>query len=230
MIVRRRDFLQFLGSAAIAWPHAAHAQQDGRLRRVGMLMGGAESDPVWQSRAATFRDALTKLGWIEGRNLLLELRFGSGDANHMRALALELVRLDPAVIVAASQVAASAVQERTRTIPIVAVGLGPTEDPAGALIRNIARPEGNITGFPILYGTIGGKWLELLKEAAPRIVRVAAVFNPNPIRGGGPSEHLSAIEFCRDACSGFKRVRCLSPMPLSSIAGLMILQLRRTEA
>jgi putative tryptophan/tyrosine transport system substrate-binding protein len=149
---------------------AARAQQGERARRIGQLMGGAGNDLV---NASTLREELAKLGWVEGRNLRIDLRFGEGDPVQNRAYAAELVKLAPEVIVASSGVASLAVQEQTSTIPIVMVAVGPN---AGG-VQNIARPEGNMTGFPTLFYSIGGKWVELLKEAAPHLARIALVFN-----------------------------------------------------
>jgi putative ABC transport system substrate-binding protein len=135
-------------------------------------MGGAADDPVWRSYVAAFRDGLAKLGWTEGHNLQTELRFGDSDVNHMRAQAAELVGLAPDVIFTSSAAATFAAQQKTQRIPIVGVGI------AATTVQNIARPEGNVTGFPILYPSIGSKWLELLKEVAHYVARVGWVFNP----------------------------------------------------
>jgi putative tryptophan/tyrosine transport system substrate-binding protein len=180
--MRRREFIAVLGSAAtlqISWPLTTRAQQAERMRRIGVLMGGAEVDPVWQAYVAAFRDELAKLGWIEDHNLRIDLRFGDGDANRMSTHAAELVKLAPEAILTVSGAAAQAMQRVTLTIPIVAVGLRAGDSGASALAGSIARPEGNITGFPILFGSIGGKWLELLKSVAPRFTRVALIINPD---------------------------------------------------
>ena len=161
------------------WPLMARAQQTERMRRIGVLMGGAEGDPVWQAYVAAFRDELAKSGWIEDRNLHIDLRFGDSDANRISAQAAELVKLAPEMILAVSGAAAQAVQRETVTISIVAVGLRAGDSGASALAGSIARPEGNVTGFPILFGSIGGKWLELLKAVAPRVARVALIINPD---------------------------------------------------
>jgi putative ABC transport system substrate-binding protein len=177
--VNRRDAIALLGGAAASWPFVARAQQPERMRRIGVLMGGAEADPVWQAYVAAFRDELAKLGWIEDRNLRIDLLFGDGDANRMSAHAAELVKLNVEVILTTSGAALQAVQRETVTIPIVAVGLRAGDSGASALAGSIARPKGNVTGFPILYGSIGGKWLELLKAVAPRVARVALIINPD---------------------------------------------------
>jgi putative ABC transport system substrate-binding protein len=174
-IMRRREFITLLGGAVAAWPLAARAQQDGRVRRVGWLIGSAENDQQSPAGSSALREALAKLGWIEGRNLRIDLRFGAGDPATVRAYAAELISLTPDVIFANSGTATSALQQRTQTTPIVFTGPDPVE---AGLVRNIARPEGNITGFSAFEPSIAGKWLELLKEAAPRLARVAVIFNP----------------------------------------------------
>jgi putative ABC transport system substrate-binding protein len=187
--MNRRKFITLLGTAA-AWPVAARAQQRERVRRIGWLIGRAENDPLSQASRAAFQEALAKLGWIEGRNLRIDLRFAADDPYRIRAYATELVRLAPDVIVTGAAVATRAVQQQTRTIPIVFVGGG---DPAAiGLVRTIARPEGNITGFSGPEPSIAGKWLELLKEAAPRVSRIAIVFNPE-IAPTAPN-YISLIE------------------------------------
>jgi ABC-type uncharacterized transport system substrate-binding protein len=171
--MRRRDLITLLGGAAAAWPLAARAQQGGRVRRIGVLFGAAEGE---SSRLATtaLRDGLGKLGWIEGRNLHLEFRYGGADAVRNHAAAEELLKSGPDLMVTFAGIATSAVYQQTRTIPIVFVGIG---DPVNwGLLKNIARPEGNATGVTNWYPSLGGKWLELLKEAAPRTTRVALLF------------------------------------------------------
>jgi putative tryptophan/tyrosine transport system substrate-binding protein len=173
--MRRREFIAGLGGAA-AWPLAARAQQPNRMRRVGVLLSGTEKDLVVQALWAASREALGKLGWIEGSNVRFDVRFITTDPDRMRAHAEELVRLAPDVILAVSLSATKAVQQQTRTIPIVFVNVG---DPvAGGLVKSFARPQGNTTGITGLYPSITGKWLGLLKEAAPRTSRVALIFHP----------------------------------------------------
>src|SRR5262245_21273475 len=173
--MRRRDFMKIIGGAAAGWPLAARAQQSERTRQIGLLLGAAENDRDEKATLDGLLDGLAKLGWIEGRNLRTDLRFGGGDPDRIRAYAVELVRLAPDVIFAIGGASTSALQQQTQNIPIVFTG----PDPVGAgLVRNIARPEGNITGFSIFEPSIVGKWLGLLKEAAPRLVRVAIIFNP----------------------------------------------------
>src|SRR6266550_900886 len=158
-MMQRREFITLLGGTAAAWPRATRAQQRGdRKRLIALLMGGSASDPLWQANAAVVRERLAKMGWIEGLNLRVELRFGEGDADSMRAQARELVRLAPEAILAATGAAARALQQETKSIPIVVAAAGPAEDSAVALVKNIARPEGNMTAFPILFYSVGGKW------------------------------------------------------------------------
>jgi putative ABC transport system substrate-binding protein len=173
--MQRRDFITLLSGAAAAWPLAAGAQQDGRVRRVGWLVAAAENDLGSRASRAALLEALAKLGWIEGRNLRIDVRFGASDPDRIRASAAELVSLAPDVIVTTGGAVTQAVRRQTQTIPIVCTAAG---DPvASSLMRNIARPEGNITGFSSREPSIAGKCLELLKEAAPRVTRVAVIFN-----------------------------------------------------
>jgi putative ABC transport system substrate-binding protein len=179
MSMKRRQFITLLGGAAAAWPLAARAQQPGIRRIAALIGGGPESDPVPQSYAAAFRNGLMKLGWVEGRNLRIDLRFADSDLARIHAAAVELVRLSPEVIFASTGGATREVQQQTQTIPIVFAG--PSELARG--VQNIAQPEGNLTGFPILYPSIAGKWLELLKEVAPRVGRVAVIANKDGASG-----------------------------------------------
>jgi len=186
--MNRREFITLLGGAAAAWPIAARAQQDGRVRQIGVLFNASENHPFFAPYWTAFRDALAKLGWVEGGNLHVERRFGDADASLTRTRAAELARLAPDVIFTISGPATRAVQQQTKTIPIVFVGGGGSPP-----VANIARPEGNTTGFAGANNSIGGKWVELLKEAAPGIERVALVNNPQLLLGGGGS-YLPAIE------------------------------------
>jgi putative ABC transport system substrate-binding protein len=173
--MRRREFVTLLGGAA-AWPLAARGQQPERMRRIGVLLAGSEDDPYYQAEMAALRGGLQALGWSEGRNLRIDFRYVGIDSNQASAYAEELVSLAPDVIVSSGALQARAVQERTRTIPIIFLNVG---DPvANNVVKNIARPEGNSTGITNLFTSITGKWLELLKEAAPLVTRVALIFNP----------------------------------------------------
>ena len=176
-MMKRRDFITLLGGVAAAWPLAARAQQEEKVRRIGVLAGTIE--PTW---LAALRDGLAKLGWIEGHNLRIDLRFTLGDPARMRADAVELVSLAPDVIVTTNRPGTAAVQEQTKTIPIVfTAGNDPVSN---GLLQNIARPEGNTTGFSSTVDSLLGKRLELLKEAAPHITRVALVFDPQTVNVG----------------------------------------------
>jgi putative ABC transport system substrate-binding protein len=170
----RREFVAGLGSAAM-WSRASHAQQAERVRQIGVLTNFTEGDHVLQAYMTAFREGLTKLGWVEERNLRIELRFGGNDADRFRAYAAELVNLAPDVILTDSLAATRAAQQQTRTIPIVITGAGDVV--ANGIVKSLARPEGNITGITGFFSSFGGKWLELLKEAAPRIERVALIYN-----------------------------------------------------
>jgi putative tryptophan/tyrosine transport system substrate-binding protein len=190
--MRRRKFIRLFGSSVLAWPFAAHAQQAGSARSIGMLTG-YDSNPVAQSLVAVFRTALTKLGWTEGSNLRIELRWGAGNAERIGSFAKELVDLRPDAIFAHSTPVLRALARETRTIPIVFAGVS---DPIGSgFAASLAHPGGNITGFANDASTMGGKWVELLKEVAPRTTRVAVLFNPAtavPIQSFMPSIEAAA--------------------------------------
>jgi len=185
---RRREIVAALGGAAV-WPLAAWAQQGGRVRRIGVLMPYDENDPVIKLRVPAFTQALADLGWTDGRNVRVDLGWTGGDINRMRALAQELIGLQPEVIVTNGTPATAALQRETRTIPIVFANLS---DPvASGIVARLDRPSGNITGFATLEATLGGKWLELLSEIAPGLKRVAIIFNPDtaPV-----SVHMPSLE------------------------------------
>jgi putative ABC transport system substrate-binding protein len=172
--MRRRDFITLLSCAA-AWPFTAHAQQPGRMRRIGVLMGYAERNLEAQAWVKAFVQGFEELGWIVGRNVSIDYRFGAGDADRMRAYAKELVGLAPAVILAESSPATAALKQATRTIPIVFVNVFA---PVGQrFVSNLAHPGGNITGFSSIEPEMGGKWFGLLKEVAPHLARVAVIYN-----------------------------------------------------
>jgi putative ABC transport system substrate-binding protein len=174
--MNRRQFITLLGGAA-AWPLSAYAQQGNRVRRIGVLMAGDENDPLRKSRLSTFTQTLAGLGWTDGRNLRIDLRWHGDDINRARALAQELVGLQPDMIVTYGEVATLAVQRETRTIPIVFSNVG---DPvASGIVARLDRPSGNITGFAQYEASLGGKWLELLSEIAPGLKRAAIMFNPD---------------------------------------------------
>jgi putative ABC transport system substrate-binding protein len=174
--IARRAFIAALGGAA-SWPLAARAQPGDRVRRIGVLISGDENDPVWKTSLSAFTQALADFGWTDGRNVRMDLRWGGGDINRIRALAQELVGLQPDIIVTNATPATTAVQQETRTIPIV---FGNVSDPvASGLVARLDRPSGNITGFAAQEPPMGGKWLELLSEIAPGLKRAAIMFNPD---------------------------------------------------
>src|SRR5215472_1251597 len=179
-MIGRRDIITLLGSAA-AWPLAARAQQSERMRRIGVLMLGDENDPVWKPGVSAFTQALADLGWTDDRNVRMDLRWFGDDINRIRALAQQLVGLQPDIIVTASTPATVAVQRETRTIPIV---FATVADPvASGIVARLDRPGGNTTGFANWEASLGGRWLELLSEIAPGLKRAAIMFNPdiNPV-------------------------------------------------
>jgi putative ABC transport system substrate-binding protein len=162
--VKRREFITLLGGAA-AWPVAARAQQPERMRRIGVLMHVTESDPDGQARLAVFVEGLKELGWAEGRNLRLDVRWGPNDPDRYPRQAAELVAMAPDALVAPTSFTLAPLQRATRSVPIVFMGV---IDPVGAgIVTSLARPGGNTTGFVAFEYTIGAKWLELLKESAP---------------------------------------------------------------
>ena len=175
--MKRREFITLLGGTAVAWPLAARAQQPERMRLIGVLMGYAESDSEAQAQIAAFRDGLQKLGWIEGRNTRIDTRWATPtNAAAMQQFAVELVALQPEVILASTTPTTTALLQQTRTIPIVFATVG---DPIGSgFVASFPRPGGNVTGFVTIEGSLGGKWLELLKEIAPHVNRVAFLLNP----------------------------------------------------
>jgi putative tryptophan/tyrosine transport system substrate-binding protein len=175
--MKRREFITLLGSAAATWPLAARAQQGDRMRRIGVLIGLAEDDPETKARLAGFRQGLEKRGWSEGRNLQIDYRFApASSADQAQALANELVAVQPEAIFAFGTPVITALQLATRTIPIVFAGAA---DPVGSgLIASLARPGGNITGVMQYEASVTGKWLAMLKEISPTLVRAAFVINP----------------------------------------------------
>jgi putative tryptophan/tyrosine transport system substrate-binding protein len=184
----RREFIAGLGGAAIC-PLTARAQQGERVRRVGFLSSLDENDRAAKTSVSAFTQALAHLGWTDGRNVRIDVRWGSADINRMRALAQELVGLQPDIIVTGGT-ATIAAQRETRTIPIVFANLGF----AGRIVERVNQPGGNITGFTLFEPTLGGKWLELLSEIAPGLKRATIMFNPDtdPITAFVPSLEMAA--------------------------------------
>ena len=173
-MIGRREFITLLGGAAAAWPLAARAQQPDRMRRIGVLVPAATDDSEFQARLAAFQQELQRSGWIIGSNMRIDIRWGGGNADRIRKYAAELVELAPDVILAHGSSSVRSLLEATRTVPIVFPIVG---DPVGAgFVETLARPGGNVTGFMTTEYSIGGKWLELLKEIAPQ-----------PDASGGPS-------------------------------------------
>jgi putative ABC transport system substrate-binding protein len=193
-MTNRRNFVTLLGgAAAVAWPLAAWAQQGDRARRIGVLLPHNENDPLAKSEVSAFTQALAGLGWTEGRNVLMELRWGRTDNNRIRALAQELVGQQPDIIVTSGAAATVAVQRETRTIPIVFANVG---DPvANGIVPRLNQPGGNTTGFGTNEASLGGKWLELLSEIAPGLKRAAFMFNPDiiPVSAFMPSFETAAV-------------------------------------
>jgi putative tryptophan/tyrosine transport system substrate-binding protein len=174
--MRRRAFLSVLGGAIAAWPLAAHAQQSGQKRRIGVLLGNAEGDTQAVAGLAAFKTALQELGWIDGRNIHIDYRFAAADVVRMQAFAKELVVLQPDLLVGQTTPVVAALQRETKTIPIVFIIVS---DPVGSgFVASLPRPGGNITGFINIEASLGGKWIEILKEIVPRVTRAALIFNP----------------------------------------------------
>lgn len=175
--MRRREFLGVLGSAAASWPVVARAQQSERVRRIGVLMSYPESNPEGQADVAAFRQGLQKLGWIDGRNIRIDTRWAvPDDLGSIERFAKELVALRPDVILTHNTPTTAAVLRQTRSIPVI---FAIVNDPVGSgFVESLARPGGNVTGFMNFENSMGAKWLELLREVAPRITRVAFLFNP----------------------------------------------------
>jgi putative ABC transport system substrate-binding protein len=187
--MRRRDFITLLGGAAAGWPLAARAQQGDRVRRIGLFAWGDENDPVAKSLVSAFTQALADLGWNDGRNVHMDLRWHGKEFNRLPAIAQELVSLQPDILVTSTTPATVALQRETRTIPIVFAGLA--EPVASGIVPRLDRPGGNITGFAILEVSLGGKWVELLSEIAPGLKRAAIMFNPDGLTA---SLYLPSLE------------------------------------
>ena len=171
--MRRRDFITLMGGAAAAWPLAARAQQPEPMRRIGVLMNRAADQPEGQAEVAAFQKALQQLGWNDGRNVRLDIRWSANDVDLDRKYAAELVALGPDVVLANGTLSVAALQRVTRNLSIVFVGVS---DPVGAgFVDSLARPGGNVTGFMIFEYSLSGKWLELLKQIAPSVTRAAVL-------------------------------------------------------
>jgi putative ABC transport system substrate-binding protein len=202
--LRRRDFIAALGGAAASWPLGAGAQQDGRVRRIGVLMGPDENDPEGKLRYSAFTQAAADLGWTDGRNVRMDVRWTGDDINRIRALAQELFALQPDIIVTDGTPVTVPVQRETRTIPIVFANVS---DPvASGIVARLDRPSGNTTGFATVEASLGGKWLELLSEIASGLTRAAIMFNPDtaPV-----SAHMPSLE---TAARSLKVVPIITPV------------------
>jgi ABC-type uncharacterized transport system substrate-binding protein len=174
--MRRRDFIGLIGSAAAAWPLGVRAEQADHVRRIGLLNALAQDNPQAQAWEGAFRNRLTQLGWIDGRNVRVDYRWGAANVDRLQSSAVELVGLKPDVLIAITTPATAALHAQTRSIPIVFVAVS---DPIGSgFVRSLANPGGNITGFIDIEASLSGKWLELMRAIAPRVTRVALLFNP----------------------------------------------------
>jgi putative tryptophan/tyrosine transport system substrate-binding protein len=187
--MRRRDFITLFGGAVVAWPLAASPQQPERMRRIGVLMFQAADDPEAHARNAAFLQGLQEAGWAVGRNMRIDSRWGAGDNDRTRRYAAELVALAPDVILASGSAGVGALQQVTRTVPIVFAAVA--DAVGGGFVESLARPGGNITGFELFEYSIGGKWLETLKQIAPSVTRVAVIRDATLVSGGG---QLGAIQ------------------------------------
>jgi putative ABC transport system substrate-binding protein len=227
--MRRRQFIKLFGGAAAAWPVVARAQQGDRMRRIGVLMAFSENDPEAQSWAAGFREELGKLGWTEGRNVQIDTHWATADVESLQQSAKQLVALQPDLILTGSTPATAAMQQETNTIPIVFAMVG---DPVGSgFVASLSRPGGNLTGFTPIENSLGGKWVELLKEIAPRVASVAIVFDPamapfasyylNPFKAAAASLGIKAIVAPVDDMAELERVVATSAREPNS--GLVVM-------
>ena len=225
--LKRRDFITLLGGAAAAWPLAAHAQQAGGMRRIGVLSNLASDDQEAQTRNAAFLQGLQELGWTVGRNVRIDYRWGLGNAEIYRRHAADLVALAPDVILTNGTSTIGPVLQTTRTIPIVFVNV--TDPVAGGFVESLARPGGNATGFASAEWGMAGKWLELLKQMAPHVKQAAVIRNPRVASGSGQYGAIQAVApflgmetsaiDARDAGEIERGVTALVP---SSNAGLIV--------
>jgi putative tryptophan/tyrosine transport system substrate-binding protein len=189
--VKRREFITLAGAAAATWPLAAHAQQPERTRSVGVLMNTTADDSNGQRRLATFLQKLQQLGWSDGRNVRIETRWAAAEVEGGREYAAELIRLAPDVILASNAPSVSALQQGSRTVPIVFVAVA---DPVGSgLVASLGRPGGNVTGFTLFEYAISVKWLEMLKEMAPQLTRVAVLRDPTIATGIGQFGAIQSV-------------------------------------
>jgi putative ABC transport system substrate-binding protein len=189
--MKRREFITLLGGAAAAWPFAARAQRPGGVRRIGFIHDYDEFDPEGKAQVVAFREALQKLGWSEGRNVLLDYKSGAVSNEMLRNYATEMVSHNPDVVLTGGATITASVQRASRSVPIVFVSV---TDPVGAgVVETLARPGGNATGFTQFEFGISAKWLELLKEIAPAVSRVAVIRDPTARTGGGQLGAIQAV-------------------------------------
>ena len=189
--IRRREFITLLGGAAAAWPLAARAQQPERMRRIGVLVGGRVTDPVSRSQSAALLQGLQQLGWTDGRNIRIDYRWGDGNADDIRKYSAELSSLAPDVMLVAGTAAVGPLLQAAPTVPVVFVNL---PDPVGAgYVKSLARPGGNVTGFTNFEYGLSVKWLELLKEVAPSVTRVAVLRDPALTAGTAQFAAIQAV-------------------------------------
>jgi len=175
--MRRRDFIKGIAGSAISWPLAARAQQAEPMRRIGVLMNRAANDPDGQARLTAFKQNLQQLGWTDGGNVRIDTRWGEDDVERERRYAAELLALTPDVILASGTLSVAPLQRSSRTLPIVFVGV--VDPVGGGIVDNLARPGGNTTGFLVFEYSLGGKWLDLLRQVAPSVTRVAVLRDPD---------------------------------------------------
>jgi putative tryptophan/tyrosine transport system substrate-binding protein len=188
--MRRREFIALVGGA-VAWPLTVRAQQDQRVRRIGVLMPGTADDPEYQTRLAAFTERLNQLGWVDGQNVRVDLRWIAGDSDRRRKLITEIVALAPDVILAPGSSSMGPLLQATSAIPII---FATTADPVAAgFVESLSRPGGNATGFTAFDYSIGGKWLELLKEIKPDVTRVAVIRDPVTAAGVGQLAAIQAV-------------------------------------
>jgi len=189
--IARRKFISALSGITVAWPLAARAQQGDRVRRVGVLENRAADDPEGKARLALFQQGLEELGWTDGRNVRIDYRWAAADADRSRTYAAELVALAPDVILASASASVAALLQTTRTVPIVFANV---IDPVGAgFVAKLARPGGNATGFTLFEYSLSGKWLELFKEIAPNLTRIAILRDPALAAGIGQYAVIQAM-------------------------------------
>jgi ABC-type uncharacterized transport system substrate-binding protein len=212
--MRRREFITLLGGTVMAWPLAAHAQQAERVRRIGVLMPFTANDPEAQARNVVFEQSLRQLGWTVGRDLQIDYRSPGGDAASIRRDAAELVALAPDVLLAVGSSTTGLLLQATQTIPVVFVNLA---DPVGAgFVQSLARPGGNATGFTNYEYSMSGKWVELLKQIAPHVTRVAVFRDPTLAAGIGQFSAIQSVasrlglSSRRSACATLEKLSAAS--------------------